>query len=229
MLPLRFLNRQAMGKAAPWISFGGVLLFGFIQLIPYRPEPAQAPAVNRFRWQSPVAEALARSACYDCHSDETRVWWAVKVAPFSWLARSDIDEAKHRFNFSAWNGRLTVARMGQSLGHGMPPWQYTLAHPEARLSEAQKQELLQGFQASLPANTSLPAPSILLRVARTGLQPTAAEIIATRCSRCHSPSYPLAYHTGSPARANALINQMVRHGARVSPSERQALIDRFTR
>jgi hypothetical protein len=143
----------------PFALLGGVVLFGVIQLIPYRPPQGQAPAVNSFRWQSPAAEALARAACYDCHSDETRVWWAVKVAPFSWLARSDIDEAKHHFNFSAWNGRLTVAKMRQALAHGMPPWQYTVAHPDARLSEVQKQELLQGFQAALSAHAGPSAPN----------------------------------------------------------------------
>jgi hypothetical protein len=156
---LRSTTRQSLRKAAPLALLGAVVLFGVIQLIPYRPQRGEAPAVNGFRWQSPVAEALARAACYDCHSDETRVWWAVKVAPFSWLARSDIDEAKHHFNFSAWNDRLTVAKMRQALAHGMPPWQYTLVHSEARLSEAQKQELLQGFQASLDAHAGPPPPN----------------------------------------------------------------------
>lgn len=157
--PFRSINRHSLRKSVPWVLFYAVVLFGVIQLIPYRPASGQAPSASTFRWQSPAAEALARAACYDCHSDETRVWWAVKVAPFSWLARSDIDEAKHHFNFSAWNGRLTVARMRQALSHGMPPWQYSLVHPEARLSEAQKQELLQGFQASMDAAAGHSAPN----------------------------------------------------------------------
>ena len=134
---------------AELIGTGFLVLFGGIQVIPYGQDRTQAPAANPFRWRSPEAEALARASCYDCHSNETRWWWAVKVAPFSWLARNDINGAKRHLDFSAWNGRLTGAGMRRALDRGMPPWQYTVAHPEARLSPAQRDILARGFQASL--------------------------------------------------------------------------------
>jgi len=142
-------------KILKWILLVAVA----IQIVPFGHSHTNPPVKKEPAWNSPQTADLVRRACYDCHSDETRVWWAVKVAPFSWLARSDIDEAKHHFNFSAWNDRLTVAKMRQALAHGMPPWQYTLVHSEARLSEAQKQELLQGFQASLDAHAGPPPPN----------------------------------------------------------------------
>ena len=165
-------------KAAGWAISGLVLLFGAIQLVPYGLDHAQAPGANPFHWHSPAAEALARSACYDCHSGETRSWWAVKVAPFSWLARSDVDEARHRLDFTAWNGRLTALGMRRALDGDMPPWQYTLAHPEARLSLGQKLELARGFQVSLDANAGATAATAPTLVSYQGSAPAA--IISTR-------------------------------------------------
>ena len=142
--------RQSLRKAAPWAALVFLVLLGAIQLIPYGMDHRRAPEPNPFKWRAPEAEALAKAACYDCHSNETVWWWAVKIAPFSWLAQSDIDEAKGKVNFSDWNGRLTGPRLRRALDHGMPPWYYSIAHPHTRLTEAQKQTLVDGFQASLP-------------------------------------------------------------------------------
>jgi len=141
--------RSFLRKAAPWAAIGLLVLAGAIQLVPYGRDHTRLPAPNPFRWRSAEAEALARTACYDCHSSETRWWWAVKVAPFSWLAQHDISDARRHVDFSNWNGRLTGPRLRRALDRGMPPWYYTAAHPKAGLSEAQKQLMVDGFQASL--------------------------------------------------------------------------------
>ena len=218
---------RSLRKAAAWAGSGLILLFGAIQLVPYGLGGAQGSAGTAFHWRSPAAEALARSACYDCHSGETRSWWAVKVAPFSWLARSDVDEARRRLDFSSWNGRLTAEGMRRALGRGMPPWQYTLAHPEARLNDGQKEELVRGFQSSLAANAGTPPATALTLVSYQGSGP--AEIINARCSSCHSPRKAMAFRATSPAKAKALIDRMVKHGARVPAADEQALIDYLSR
>jgi hypothetical protein len=219
------------------LAAGGlVLLFGAIQLVPYRLSRTPAPANHPFRWNDPAAEAVARAACYDCHSSQTKVWWAVQVAPFSWLARHDVDEAKENVDFSNWNGRLTAARLRRSLDHGMPPLQYTVAHPEARITQAQKETLVQGFQASLQANavgSSAHAPlraghapaGLILAADSTG---DAESIITAKCSSCHSPRKAMNFHTSNPDRANRLIDSMVRRGAKVTPAEARVLAARFT-
>ena len=143
--------RSRLRKAAPWAIPGCIALFALAQLVPYGRDHGQQAAPNPFKWASPAAEAVARKACYDCHSVETRWWWGVKVAPFSWLAQNDIDRGRRHVDFSAWNGRLKPERLRRALDHDMPPLQFTLVHPEARLTEAEKQALVQGFQASLEA------------------------------------------------------------------------------
>ncbi len=220
-------------KAMLYAGSGLVLLLGAIQFIPYGQDHTQAPAPNPFHWRSPQAQALAKAACYDCHSSETKWWWGVKVAPFSWLAQSDISEAKTRVDFSAWDGRLNANGLQRALNRDMPPWQYTIAHPEARLSASQKQELVQGFRASVGGNARFApvraaAPAGLVRVAYQGADPATA-IINERCASCHSPRKAMGFHTSSPARAQALIDNMVRRGARVSPADQEVLVRHFTR
>jgi len=214
-------------KAALYAGSGLVLLLGAIQFIPYGRDHAQAPEPSPFHWRAPGAQALARAACYDCHSNQTRWWWAVKVAPFSWLAQSDIDEAKSHVNFSAWDGRLNAGGLQRALDRGMPPWQYTLAHRGARLSAGQKQELLQGFQASLAGGPASPARAGRVLDADPGFG-NATAVIDAACSSCHSPKRALAFHTSSPARAKALVDRMIHHGARVPASAETTLIRHFT-
>ena len=46
--------------------------------------------------------ALAKQACFDCHSNETE-WPAYsRVAPVSWLIQHDVSEGRAVLNFSEW-------------------------------------------------------------------------------------------------------------------------------
>ena len=91
---------------------------------------------------------LLRRACYDCHSHET-VWpWYAHVAPASWLVAHDVAEGREKLDFSAWDA-FGPARRAKKLRQSakevdegeMPPWQYRLVHPEARLTDAEKERL----------------------------------------------------------------------------------------
>ena len=114
--------------------------------------PAQAPV----EWDSLQTQALARRACMDCHSNETRWPWYAYVAPGSWLLRSHVSGARGEFNLSALNNvpAFRATRLPedvvQAIRSGtMPPADYLLIHPDARLSAAEKQQLMQGMQQSL--------------------------------------------------------------------------------
>lgn len=147
MAPVHPRSRYPRRKIILSTLGGLAVLFAAIQLVPYGQDHTAHPAVKPFRWSSPAAESIARKSCYDCHSNETRWWWAVKVAPFSWLAQADIDEAKGRVNFSTWTGVLSAEGMQRAISRNMPPLQFTLFHPDAKLSDADRQTLGQGFQA----------------------------------------------------------------------------------
>lgn len=122
-----------------------------IQLIPYGHDHTNPPVVAEPAWDSPQTRELAVRACFDCHSNETKTYWFSGIAPFSWLIRSDIDEGRGRLNFSDWTGNSREAdEAAESVQRGsMPPIQYTLIHPEARLGDAEKTALEQGLTATL--------------------------------------------------------------------------------
>jgi len=121
-----------------------------IQLVPYgraheNPAVAREPA-----WDRPGTRELFFRVCKDCHSNETEWPWYSFVAPVSWLVQHDVDEGRSHFNASEWGRKeqhgdeaAEVFREGE-----MPPWFYLPAHPEARLPEPERRELLAGLVAT---------------------------------------------------------------------------------
>lgn len=122
-------------------------LFLVIQLVPYGRDHSNPPVVNDAPWGSPEAKAIAQRACYDCHSNETTWPWYSNVAPMSWLAQNDVQEGRRILNFSTWGqGEQETGEIREVVREGaMPPLQYTILHPSANLSAAEKETLLQGL------------------------------------------------------------------------------------
>ncbi len=128
----------------------GVVVVGFIilQLVPgfARTNP---PVLNQIQWSSPETEQLMRTACYDCHTNET-VWpWYSQIAPMSWLVVHDVNEGRQRLNFSDGTGEINARELIEQIDRGtMPPAIYTTMHPEANLTADQKATLIAGIQAT---------------------------------------------------------------------------------
>ena len=115
-----------------------------IQLIPYGRTHENPPATNPVQWTDPQAEEIARRACYNCHSNESDWPWYAYVAPASWLVQRDVDEGRSAMNFST-SHRIEADEIAEVLEGGeMPPAQYLLLHPEARLSQEEKDTLVNG-------------------------------------------------------------------------------------
>lgn len=134
-------------KTVLGIVAAGVLLFVLIQLIPV--DKTNPPVISEPNWDSPQTRVLAKEACFDCHSNET-VWpWYAKIAPSSWLLKRDVDEGRRVLNFSEWGqGRREIGEIAEIVNEGeMPPWYYTLLHPNAKLSDSDKQALVNGLLA----------------------------------------------------------------------------------
>ncbi len=136
------------------IAFALVALFALIQFIPYGRSHTNPQVVAEPAWNSATTRDLAVAACFDCHSNETTWPWYTNVAPVSWLAQRDVDSGRGRLNFSEWTGTAgreqgEVAEAVQ--GGEMPPSYYVLMHPNARLTAAEKDALVQGLQATFNA------------------------------------------------------------------------------
>ncbi|MCC6617148.1 MAG: heme-binding domain-containing protein [Anaerolineae bacterium] len=107
------------------------------------------PVERTIDWDSPETEALARAACFDCHSNETRWPWYSYVAPMAFLVTHDVNEGREEMNFSSMRGRLEGREMAEKIERGeMPLAVYLPLHPEANLSDAQKSQLIQGLVAT---------------------------------------------------------------------------------
>ena len=119
-----------------------------IQFVPYGREHTNPEVVSEPRWDSPRTRELFMRACGDCHSNETKWPWYSGIAPISWLVAYDVDEGREHFNVSMWGVQEENEgeEAAEEVREGeMPPWAYLLAHPEARLDEAEKRELIEGL------------------------------------------------------------------------------------
>lgn len=129
----------------------GVLGLLLIQLVPYGRDHTNPAVVSEPAWDSPATRATAVMVCFDCHSNQT-VWpWYSNIAPMSWLVQHDVDEGRKHLNFSTWTAGQGAAAPTMVSSDKMPPFQYMLAHPETRLSEADKAAFIEGLTATLNA------------------------------------------------------------------------------
>lgn len=121
------------------------LVIGALAIQVVRFDRTNPPVTSEIRAPAEV-KALLRRACYDCHSNETLWPWYTRVAPMSWVAHYDVSEGREELNFSEWGELPADTRAKKQMHSGdqveegeMPPWFYVLpAHPEARLSDAER-------------------------------------------------------------------------------------------
>ena len=127
----------------------GVIGFLGIQLVPYGRDHTNPPVQEEPTFDSVQTAALVKAACYDCHSNRTEWPWYTNVAPFSWLVQRDVDGGRAVLNFSEMNLGQVADEAAEKVREGeMPPFTYTIMHPGARLSDADKAALVKGLIAT---------------------------------------------------------------------------------
>lgn len=143
-----------------------LIVFALIQLVPVgRDNP---PTVREPVWDALETRDLAVRACYDCHSNETQ-WPAYSaIAPVRWVIWYDVIEGREALNFSEWDRHVrddvvdpddpfpppTLSeRIEDEIRAGtMPPGSYRLLNPDARLSEAEREALIEGLLRTVQQN-----------------------------------------------------------------------------
>lgn len=134
-------------KAANWFLIAVVL----IQFIPYGHNHTNPPATGEPAWNTPGTRDLFRRACFDCHSNQT-VWpWYSYVAPVSWLVQNDVNGGRSHLNFSEWDHpQRHAGDVAAQVKQGeMPLWFYLPLHSAARITDAEKQALMDGAEKTL--------------------------------------------------------------------------------
>ncbi len=92
---------------------------------------------------------LIKTACYDCHSNETQYPWYTNVAPISWWIKKHIDNGRKKLNYSNW-GDYEADKKQHKLKESaeeihekqMPLLSYFVMHPEAKLDDTQRQMIV---------------------------------------------------------------------------------------
>lgn len=92
--------------------------------------------------------SLLRTACYDCHSNETTYPWYFNVAPISWWAKDHVNDGRKHLNYSIWGTykkerqQHKLEEMYSEVEEGeMPLSSYTLMHGNATLTPEQTKAL----------------------------------------------------------------------------------------
>lgn len=95
--------------------------------------------------------SVFKRSCYDCHSNETAWPWYSSIAPVSWLVAGDVKDARAHLNFSEWGNlsRKDRVKMKEEIWEEiekekMPLWKYNIMHPEASLTQKNK-DLIRGW------------------------------------------------------------------------------------
>lgn len=91
---------------------------------------------------------MLKSACFDCHSNQTTYLWYHKIAPVSWMVNKHVINGKDELNLSLWGEMDIYDKIGtleeicqEVERKKMPLKSYTIMHKEAKLSEKQIAEL----------------------------------------------------------------------------------------
>jgi len=108
----------------------------------------------------PAVKALLAESCYDCHSDHTRYPWYTRIQPVGWWMQRHVNEGIAELNFSQFGTyppKRAAKKMNETIketkDREMPLKSYLLVHGEAKLTEAQNQELVNwadGIRARIP-------------------------------------------------------------------------------
>ena len=135
-------------KWIPRVVVVGLGLFVVIQVVPYGRNHVNPKATEEVKWPDARTKDLARRACMDCHSNETTWPWYSHVAPMSWLIYRDVIQGRKRVNFSEWDAANPGSdNTVEMIERGDMPFKpYLILHPEARLTDGEKKELIAGLQ-----------------------------------------------------------------------------------
>lgn len=126
-------------------------LFVTIQFVPYGRAHTNPATRAEPAWDSAQTRQLAKRACFDCHSNETEWPWYSHVAPVSWLVQYDVDKGRADLNFSEFDRPQEEAHeAAEEVEEGeMPMPAFLITHPDARLSQAERAQLVAGLRATL--------------------------------------------------------------------------------
>ena len=129
------------------IFMGLLIVVGIIQFVPVE---RTNPPVTGDVTAPPAVKAILVRSCYNCHSNTTQWPFYAYIAPVSWTIAGDVNQARSLMNFSRWDTysdsekklfRQRIYHMASN--RIMPPGDYLVLHPKARLDSTAIETLKQ--------------------------------------------------------------------------------------
>jgi hypothetical protein len=121
-----------------------------------RPELPNPPVTADLQAPADVKQVL-RTACYNCHSNETRLSWFDQLAPAYWMVRQHVTDGRKKLNFSEigkWPVAQRQAILFESVSQielgAMPLPAYSALHPESVVTPGQLSVLKNYLTATSP-------------------------------------------------------------------------------
>jgi hypothetical protein len=99
-------------------------------------------------------KTILRTACNNCHSNETSYPWYANIEPVSWWIQGHINNGRGNLNFSKWQS-YDASRKNRKIDEcvevleqrRMPFSSYVMMHKEAQLSDEQYNRLIAFFES----------------------------------------------------------------------------------
>lgn len=100
-------------------------------------------------------QQILNMACFDCHTNNTKYPWYSQIQPVAWWLSSHVNDGKKHLNFDEFttysfkrqDHKLEELIESQEDGW-MPLDSYTWIHGDAKLSDAQRQTLINWAKAT---------------------------------------------------------------------------------
>jgi hypothetical protein len=93
---------------------------------------------------------LIKTACYDCHSNNTTYPWYSNIQPVAWWLNDHVEEGKSKINFSefaSYKAKKADHKLEELIDEvkagDMPLKPYTLIHSNANLNSEQRKAIIQ--------------------------------------------------------------------------------------
>lgn len=100
-------------------------------------------------------QLLMKNSCFDCHSNHTVYPWYNNIAPVSYWLADHVNDGKKHLNFSVWQTYDTkkkdhkLEEVIETVESGeMPLKEYKWTHEGARLTEAERQAVIEWAEAT---------------------------------------------------------------------------------
>ncbi|SHO63108.1 heme-binding domain-containing protein [Algoriphagus zhangzhouensis] len=157
------------------ISIALLVILVLIQFIPVEKNDSgdqQFNISNNYEIPGNV-QTIFENACNDCHSNQTEYPWYSKIQPVGFWLNNHIQDGKRHLNFSEFTNRPLAYQnhkleetieMVEQNEMPIPSYTYMGLHPEANLTEGEKQEIIDWAKSQMAMlKATYPADSLVMR------------------------------------------------------------------